>query len=168
MAIFCTSCGTQNADAAAFCSNCGKPISQPAGASSPAAAVGVVSSGATAAPVPPAPAVPGAMPNESVMGGIAYLTFIPAIVFLVIEPHKNNRFIRFHSWQSIWLCIVYFVVRFALIWMPGFGLMMFGLGMIIRLVFFIAWLIAIINAFQGKMFKLPVIGDLAEQQANKM
>jgi uncharacterized membrane protein len=45
---------------------------------------------------------------------------------------------------------------------------MFGVRAIVGLVFFVAWLIAIINAFQGKMFKLPVIGDLAEQQANKM
>lgn len=160
MAIFCSSCGTQNADSAAFCSNCGKSITQPASS----AAVG----GAVATPTEPVAAVPGAMPNENVMGGIAYLTFIPALIFLLIEPHRHNRFVRFHSWQSIWLSVFYFVIRIALFWVPGFGVMMFGFGMIIRLLFFVAWLIAIINAFQGKMFKLPVIGDLAEAQANKM
>ncbi len=163
--IFCTSCGTQNADAASFCSTCGKPIAQPAGAAATAAP-----SGAAGATVVPGPApVAGAMPNENVMGGIAYLTIFPAIIFLLIEPHKYNKFVRFHSWQCIWLCITWFVVVIATFWIPFVG---FGVGFMIRgairLVLFIAWLVAIINAFQGKMFKLPVLGDLAEQQANKM
>lgn len=162
MAIFCSSCGTQNADSAMFCSNCGKPMGQPATAGAPAGAAGAV-----VTPTMPPPAA-GAMPNQNVMGGIAYLTFIPAVIFLLIEPHKHNHFVRFHAWQSLWLCIIYVVVRFALFWVPGFGLMTFGLGALIRLLFFVAWLIVIINAFQGKMFKLPVIGDLAESQANKM
>lgn len=167
MAIFCTSCGTQNADAAAFCSNCGKSIAQAAGASFPAAAAGVVSSGATATPVPPPPAA-GTVGDQNVMGGIAYLTFIPAIIFLLIEPHKHNHFIRFHAWQEIWLSIARFVVWIALIWVPFLGFGSFILRSLVGLLFFVAWLIAIINAFQGKLFKLPVIGDLAEQQASKM
>ena len=167
MAIFCTNCGTQNADAAVFCTNCGKPIAQPTTASSSAGAT--VASGATSTPVAPAvPAAPGAIPNENVMGGIAYLTFIPAIILLLVEPYSRNKFVRFHAWQEIWLSIARFVVWIALFWVPGFGFMMIGVHWIIRLLFFVAWLIAIINAFQGKMFKLPVIGDLAEQQANKM
>lgn len=163
--IFCTACGTQNADSATFCSNCGKPITQPAGAAAPAAPSGTA--GATA--VPAAAPAAGYMPNENVMGGIAYLTFIPAIIFLLIEPHKYNKFVRFHSWQCLWLCIARFVVWIALFWLPfvGFGLG-FALRSLVGLVFFVAWLVAIINAFQGKMFKLPIIGDLAEQQANKM
>jgi len=31
--------------------------------------------------------------------------------------------------------------------------------------FLILWLIAMINAFNGKRFKLPFIGDLAQKQA---
>jgi uncharacterized membrane protein/ribosomal protein S27E len=160
MAIFCTSCGTQNADSAVFCSNCGKSITQPAGAAAPA--------GGFAAAAPPPPMAVGTMPNENVMGGIAYLTFIPAVIFLLIEPHKYNRFVRFHSWQCIWLCIARLVVGIALFWTPFLGIGAFILRSFVGLIFFIAWLIAIVNAFQGKLFKLPVIGDLAESQANKM
>ena len=163
--IFCTACGTQNADSATFCSNCGKPISQPAAAGASAAPSGTVGATSVSGPAP----VAGAMPNENVMGGIAYLTFIPAIIFLMIEPHKHNKFVRFHSWQCLWLCIARIIVGLATWWIPfgGFG-MVFLLRSMIGLLFFVAWLIAIINAFQGKMFKLPVLGDLAEQQANKM
>ena len=166
MAIFCTNCGTQNADAATFCTNCGKPIAQPTTASTAGGAT--FASGSTAAPVPPPTAAPGAIPNENVMGGIAYLTPIPAVLFLVMEPYNRNKFVRFHAWQEIWLFIVRCFFWLALFWIPGLGLMMIGVRAIVGLLFFIAWLIAIINAFQGKMFKLPVLGDLAEQQANKM
>jgi uncharacterized membrane protein len=38
---------------------------------------------------------------DNVAGMLAYITIIPAIVFLVMEPYNRNRFIRFHSWQSI-------------------------------------------------------------------
>ena len=158
MPIFCSSCGTQNADGSTFCANCGKPMAA-AAAGSPAAA--------GAAPAVAVPAQAGAMPNENVMGGIAYLTFIPAIIFLLIEPHKHNHFVRFHSWQCLWLCIARFVVGIALFWMPTFG-MGFALRALVGLLFFVMWLIAIINAFQGKMFKLPVLGDMAESQASKM
>jgi uncharacterized membrane protein len=31
---------------------------------------------------------------------------------------------------------------------------------------FIVWLVLLLKANQGQMFKLPVIGDMAERQAN--
>jgi uncharacterized membrane protein len=160
MAIFCSNCGTQNADNATFCTNCGKAISQPVIAATPAGTGPVITTST-------APA--GALPNENVMGGIAYLTFIPAIILLLIEPYNRNRFVRFHAWQEIWLSVARIVIWIATFWIPfsGFGIG-FALRSLIGLLFFVAWLIAIINAFQGKMFKLPIIGDLAESQANKM
>jgi uncharacterized membrane protein len=164
MAIFCSNCGTQNADGATFCSNCGKPIAQPVTAGAPAGAGGAVVTPA----VPPPPAATGAIPNENVMGGLAYLTFIPAVIFLLIEPYKYNRFVRFHAWQEIWLSIARIVVWICLIWTPFLGFGSFILRSFVGLIFFIAWLVAIVNAFQGKLFKLPLIGDLAESQAAKM
>ena len=117
---------------------------------------------------PPPPAAAGAIPNENVMGGLAYLTFIPAVIFLLIEPYKYNRFVRFHAWQEIWLSIARIVVWICLIWVPFLGFGSFILRSFVGLIFFIAWLIAIVNAFQGKLFKLPLLGDLAESQAAKM
>src|ERR1041384_6724356 len=96
MAIFCSNCGTQNADNATFCTNCGKAISQPVMAATPAGTGPVIATSA-------APA--GVLPNENVMGGIAYLTFIPAVILLLIEPYNRNKFVRFHAWQEIWLSV---------------------------------------------------------------
>ena len=107
--------------------------------------------------------------SDNAAGGLAYVTIIPAIVFLIVEPFSKNPFVRFHSWQNIFLSIAWIVVDIALMmlgFMPFIRWMNLLLWPVVGLGFFLLWLIAMINAFTGKRFKLPVIGDLAEKQAN--
>lgn len=107
--------------------------------------------------------------SDNAAGGLAYVTIIPAIIFLIVAPYNRNRFVRFHSWQCIMLAIAWFVVEVGLIVLgriPGIGLIDLFLGPLIGLAFFVIWLIVMIQAFTGKMFKLPILGDLAEKQAN--
>ena len=107
--------------------------------------------------------------SESAASGLAYVTIIPAIIFLIVEPYSKNLNVRFHSWQSIFLTIAYVVIRIALIvvgMMPFIGFVTWPLSMVIGLGFFILWLVVLIKAFNGQRFKIPVIGDLAEKQAN--
>jgi uncharacterized membrane protein len=111
--------------------------------------------------------------SDTAAGGLAYLTFIPAIIFLVMEPYNRNPFIKFHSWQSIlltgaWVAwvIIRLVLAIVLHAIPGFGLLSLAIGFIVGLGFFILWLVAIIQAFNGKKFSIPVIGAIAEKQAN--
>ncbi|WP_058186821.1 DUF4870 domain-containing protein [Terracidiphilus gabretensis] len=111
--------------------------------------------------------------SDNSAGGLAYLTFIPAIIFLVMEPYNRNRFIKFHSWQSILLTgaviawdIVYVILTIVLRGTLGLGLLISLLGFVVGVGFFILWIIAIIQAFNGKKFSIPVIGAIAEKQAN--
>jgi len=41
------------------------------------------------------------------------------------------------------------------------------LGGLIGLVSFVGWIVLMIMAFQGKYFKLPIVGDYAEKYANQ-
>ncbi len=103
--------------------------------------------------------------SDDAASGIAYLTFIPAIIFLVVAPYNTNPKVKFHAWQSIfltgaWICV--WVVNIVLAFVPIIGwliMLVLGLGL------FILWLISIIKAFQGQKFVIPVIGPLAEKQA---
>ena len=54
-------------------------------------------------PVPPQAAQSGLSDNAA--GAIAYITIIPAIIFLLVEPYNKSSFVRFHAWQSIFLGI---------------------------------------------------------------
>jgi uncharacterized membrane protein len=54
-------------------------------------------------PVHPQTAQSGLSDNAA--GAIAYITIIPAIIFLAVDPYKNSSYVRFHAWQCIFLCI---------------------------------------------------------------
>jgi len=107
--------------------------------------------------------------SDNAASGLAYITIIPAIIFLIVEPFNRNPLVRFHSWQSIFFCIACVVIDIALdIFrrIPFIGWTLWFLYPLVGLGFLIVWLIVLINAFNGKRFKLPVLGDLAEKQAN--
>lgn len=109
--------------------------------------------------------------RENVAGALAYVTFIPAIVFLARKPFKANPFVRFHSWQSIGLAIagvmagiLLRVVFYLLGLIPWVGHLLAWLAVLVFSVgWVILWLVALVKALQGEWFKLPVIGDFAEK-----
>lgn len=100
--------------------------------------------------------------SETAAGALAYVTFIPAIIFLVVEPYNKNSFVRFHSWQSIFLGIAAFAIDMILTVIPVVGWMILPF---VGLAFLIIWVIVLLRALKGERFKLPFIGDLAEKQA---
>lgn len=106
--------------------------------------------------------------SEAAASGLAYLTFIPAIIFLVVAPYNQNSNVRFHAWQSIFLSIVWAVVWIGLMVIGVIPMLNFSLVVITpiaAIAFFILWLIVLVQAFQGKRFKVPVVGDFALKQA---
>ena len=108
----------------------------------------------------PVPASSGLSDNAA--GALAYVTIIPAIIFLVMEPYNRNPFIKFHAWQNLFLCLCMFVLSFLNI-IPFLGQIIFLLGFIVAFIF---WLLAIMSAYKGGMYKIPIIGNFAEKQAN--
>jgi len=141
----------------AFCPTCGTQIAD--GASCPKCAAG-------AGHAASAPSAGGL--TDNVAGALAYVTIIPAIVFLVVEPFNKKRFIRFHAFQCL-----FFAVAWTVLWiglsiiahLPFLGWATVLIWPLISLVGFVIWLVLVLKAYQGQMFKLPVIGDMAEQQA---
>lgn len=100
--------------------------------------------------------------SDNAAGALAYVTFIPAIIFLIVEPYNRNSYIRFHSWQSIFLNIGVFAIDVVLGMIPVFGWMIlpfFQVGCLI------VWVLVIVRALKGERFRLPFIGDLAVRQA---
>ena len=99
---------------------------------------------------------------------LAYLTIIPAIVFLVIGPFNKRRFVRFHAFQSIFYFVAWIAVDICLTiigHIPFLGWATLFLWPLVSLVLFVILLVLALKAYQGQLFKLPVIGDIAEQQA---
>jgi uncharacterized membrane protein len=106
--------------------------------------------------------------TDNVAGMLAYVTFIPAIIFLVTPPYNQSRFIRFHSFQSIFFTVAIVAIQIVLTFLtvvPFMILITGPLHMLVALGALILWIILLLKANQGLMFKLPLIGDLAEKQA---
>ena len=118
-----------------------------------------------------APQAAGMSPSAA--AAISYLTFIPAIIFLVLDPYKRIPLVRFHAIQSIALNVVALAIGIVLgiltvpLVLAGMWPMASMLHNLVNLAIFIAWLIVIIQAAQGKWFKLPLIGDIALKMAQK-
>jgi uncharacterized membrane protein len=145
--MFCSKCGAENPEGAKFCSKCGADL----GAAMPA------EGGAK----PEAETSVGMSPN--VAGLLCYvLGWITGIIFVVLE--KKSTFVKFHAWQSIMTFGVLFVAYLILFWIPIIGWI---LGILIGILSFILWIILMIQAGSGKMWKLPWAGNWAEKQASK-
>lgn len=144
---FCSGCGTQIADGSTLCPACA--------AKAPAGATQSTTGGMT----------------DNVAGMLAYVTIIPAIIFLVMEPYNKKRFIRFHAFQSIFFAVGWTVLWIALSFIgviPVLGWATLLIWPLLGLGGLIIWIILLMKANQGQMFKLPIIGDMAEKQAGAM
>jgi uncharacterized membrane protein len=108
--------------------------------------------------------------SDNAAGALAYFTFIPAIVFLAMPPYNRSSYVRFHSWQSIFLSVGVIAVDIVLMILgriPFFGLLIIPIFLVFALGIFILWLFVVLKALNGSTFNIPVIGPLAAAQANK-
>ena len=146
---FCSTCGAQIADGTTCAACAGRT------ASGPAVATTTTTGGMT----------------DNVAGMLAYVTIIPAIIFLVMEPYNKSKFVRFHSFQCLFFCVALIVVQIGLSILaivPFLALITIPLHFLIALGALVIWIILLMKANSGLMYKLPFIGDLAEKQANAM
>ena len=120
--------------------------------------------------------------DGNVAAALGYPIGIIAIICLIME--KENRFVKFHALQSILLHVTAVVVMIA-IWIIGVVIMFAGfaaatatntgaLGGLAGMLFGLIWLVFIVlyivglimsavKAYQGNMFKLPIIGGMADK-----
>ena len=157
--ISCPDCAAHMPETAAFCPGCGRGMD-------------VV---ADQTPIPRASGKVGFL-SERLAGALAYLTFIPAILFLVIDPYKKNRFVRFHSFQSLLLsgtailiALTLKVAGLILLLLPVVGPLFVVLVLVLSgLAGMAIWLVLVVKALQGEAFQLPVLGSYAAQQAEAL
>jgi uncharacterized membrane protein len=124
---------------------------------------------------PAAPAAAGTVMPSNVAGLLAYiLWFITGIIFLVIEPYKNDKFVRFHAFQSIFfsaavtvLWIAYSILANILSFVT-LGILATAMGLVghlIWLAILACWIFLMYKAYDNQLYKIPFIGDLAAKQA---
>ena len=151
---FCSKCGGQLADHAAFCPGCGQ------------------SQGSS-------PAKSGSQSGlaENVASTLCYsVGWITGLIFFLVDQRPS---VRFHAAQSMVTFGGLHVIRICLGFFLGVGMMSsgmmdwarFSVGVailsLISLAGMLLWIVCMVKAYQGERFKLPIAGDFAEQLAGK-
>jgi len=147
---FCPYCGIRLPESETICPLCGKA---PAGSSQAAAFA--------------EPAGDALLPDRWA-ATLAYVTFVPAVLLLVIEPYRSRPLVRFHAWQSILFHLICaaagVVVTVAAARMLG-GFAFLLAWPLFAFAAFLTWCVLVLKAFREEVFQLPFIGDLAQKQS---
>ena len=152
---FCPNCGTQVPGS--FCPNCGTAVASAGTGANPNPGAGYV-------PPSPQPGMQASGLTENTASALCYLFgLVTGIIFLVLAPYNQNRTIRFHAFQSIFLHVAIIILWVVLVIVThGLGFFLFPL---FSLAVFLLWLYMLYSAYNNKKVKLPLVGDLAEKQA---
>jgi uncharacterized membrane protein len=155
---FCSRCGAELQGN--FCAKCGAPAAAPPEATS-------------MSPAPPVSAAPGVADNvASMLCYVPWIGFLIGILFLVLAPYSQNRGVRFHAFQSIFLNAAFVlifvavsVVSIILLPIPFLGA---AISMMLHMADFLGYiflcLMLMYKGYNNERWMLPVIGPLAEKQ----
>jgi uncharacterized membrane protein len=136
---------------------------------------------------PPSSSSPLGGMDPKIAAAISYI-WIVGVIFFILE--KENKFVRFHALQSILFGVANSVIMFVLAILAVVLSIAFGIGgamvggpmeslisLVVGLIWLLFWLIgllmfaglifAAVKAYQGQKFKLPIIGNIAENMINK-
>lgn len=113
--------------------------------------------------------------TRNIAGALAYsLGIITGILFLVLEPYRRDRFVRFHAMQSILYFV--FAVAFSIAWSIVVGILMnitswvfvvaLPARLLISLGMFGLWLYVMYQAYNEREFRIPILGAIASKQAD--
>ena len=176
--MVCPLCGAESLEQARFCQGCGAELSQ-----------GSVAVTESATPVPTKaaaepsesddslshPEPPTALPiPENIAAVVSYITPIPAVLLLYLKPFRDSLFLRFHAFQHIllFLAAIAFLIFAAILgwviqFIPTMRVLVFPFMGLAALAWFFVWLLLVIKAYYHEAFKLPILGDLADEWSRK-
>ena len=131
-------------------------------------------------PVSSAASTFGFSPNAAAL--LSYI-WIPVTSILVLVTEKENRLVRFHAFQSLFLGLGLFATSILLSVVIGVVMLVAGLispyagilasivsllvWIIVAFAFLGVWIMCLIKAYRGAMYKLPVVGKFAERMIDK-
>ncbi len=115
--------------------------------------------------------------DANLAAALGYIISILGLINFIID--KENRFVRFHGIQSIlysvgigavftvaWIVLLVLAVVLAMV-SDVLGVLMWIINVLLFLAFFLAMfgglIYAAYKAYQGQMFKLPIVGNFAEK-----
>jgi uncharacterized membrane protein len=143
--MICSYCAAEMPDISGFCPDCGRSV-----------AYGSVH--AVAADF-----------SQALLGALAYIGLLPAVVMLVVPATRRREFVRFHCWQSLVftaaaalaaIAVKFFFLVFSMLPVVGFLFSWLVLG-VVSIALLVWWLVLVAKALQGDSYEFPLLGPLA-------
>ena len=114
-----------------------------------------------------------------ILNFVCCLGLVLSIIFAITE--KENRFVKFHAVQSLFLAALQIAVGFVIgilglivsmvlnmVHMELVGwLLILGFRFLLFAIFIVLWIMAGIKAYSGQWYKLPIVGEFAWKAVNK-
>lgn len=113
---------------------------------------------------PPAPVAPpsadGDAPSDTgkILAAIGYLVGLVALIAILIEPYKNEKFVRHHAIQALAIWVGWIVIS-VVASIPVIGWIVAAVGWVALLVVSI---MGAIKAFQGQYYEVPLVYGLVK------
>ena len=134
----CSNCDFENSEEAKFCGKCGTTLISKRVGEMTKTSLGL---------------------NENIEGLLCYLLgWITGLIFLLLE--KDSKLVKFHAIQSIGASLIFFVL-YVIIELIG----LYELNGIISLLQLIVSVFLMYKAYKGEKYKLPIVGDYAENKS---
>ena len=98
--------------------------------------------------------------NENIAAPIAYMFgWLSGLILFLVE--KESRFVRFHALQSLLFFGGMSLILGVLGRIPVVGWVFAIIGGILAFGF---WIIGMVNAYRGELYRFPIVGDFAARQ----
>lgn len=166
---FCTQCGGQVGDADIFCAACGSPQKPGAGAGPrPASAFAGQSAGPSAGAKPGGDFLSTVHPRKaSLLCYVPIVGWIMSIVVLAADRFREDRTVRFHAFQGLYLFVLWLFVDWVFGPMTAYADATRVVGKLLKAAVFGAWIFMIVKTKQGEDFHLPILGELADRSVSE-
>ena len=147
--MICPHCSAEMPDISEFCPGCGRSVHGRDDAGFPA--------------------IRADNARDALLGAIAYVALLPAVLFLALPSLRASRFVRFHSWQSVFFAVVTIILAglmrglfavFSFLGGVGFLFATLTVGLVFLAVVFL-WLVLVVKALQHEVYELPWLGQVA-------
>jgi len=155
---FCTQCGSQVGESDIFCGSCG--ARQQTGAA-PGFSGGR-----------PAAAGSDSIPflnnrNAPVLCYLPWVGWLASVIVLATEKFRDQRGVRFHAFQGLYLFVAWLFVDWVLGPLTGYGSATRLLAKMVKLGLVATSIFMLVKTSQGETVRLPLLGELAERSVSE-
>jgi uncharacterized membrane protein len=165
---YCTQCGNEVGKVDLFCGRCGSAQGEGEAKAGPGAGASAFAAAAGATAGTKSDPLSGLNPrNASILCYVPFAGWIASIVVLAAEKFREDREVRFHAFQGLYLFVFWLFVDWVFGPLTRFSEATRFLGGALKVGVVGVWIFMLVKTSQGQSYRLPILGELAERSVSE-